>query len=49
MSNVTIPMNANTVEGINNEDSGGISLWRDAYHRLLKNKLAVAGGDIYPR
>ena len=24
----------------------GSSLWRDAWHRLLKNKLSVVGGVI---
>ncbi len=26
------------------DDSVGVSLWKDAYHRLLKNKLATIGG-----
>jgi oligopeptide transport system permease protein len=25
------------------EQAGGVSLWQDAFHRLMKNKLAVAG------
>src|SRR6202012_687826 len=29
---------------IEDDDSGGgVSLWKDAYYRLLKNKMAVAG------
>ena len=27
------------------EDSVGVSLWKDAYHRLLRNKLAVFGSN----
>jgi oligopeptide transport system permease protein len=26
------------------ESGGGVSLWRDAYYRLMKNKMAVIGG-----
>lgn len=45
MSSLTTPMNADETSKVKpDEDSGGISLWRDAYYRLLKNKLAVAGG-----
>ncbi len=31
------------------EPESGSSLWRDAWHRLLKNKLAVVGGGLHPR
>jgi oligopeptide transport system permease protein len=43
MSSATTPINPAAVP-VKEEDSGGISLWKDAYYRLLKNKLAVAGG-----
>ncbi len=32
------------VESNLKEESGGVSLWEDAFRRLLKNKMAVAGG-----
>ena len=43
MSSTTTPieMPGNAVP---KSDDAGVSLWRDAYYRLLKNKLAVAGG-----
>jgi oligopeptide transport system permease protein len=44
MSSVTDTMNIAPVAVPEDEDSGGVSLWQDAYHRLLKNKMAVVGG-----
>ncbi len=32
------------VESNLKQESGGVSLWEDAFRRLLKNKMAVAGG-----
>lgn len=31
---------------MSNDDSKGQSLWEDAFHRLLKNKMAVIGGSF---
>ena len=33
---------------IEDDDSVGNSLWKDAYHRLLKNKLALQKDEFLP-
>jgi len=45
MSSEVMTINTTTIAPpIQEDDSAGVSLWKDAYHRLLKNKLATFGG-----
>jgi len=48
MSSLSSTMDTTVLEQKTKDDenSGGVSLWQDAFHRLKKNKMAMAGGII---
>lgn len=46
MSSIPISMEPTNISVITAEEEKGQSLWEDAWHRLLKNRMAVLGGLI---